>query len=83
MANEWLTHVKEVMKSSPELAFKDVLKKAKKTWKKNGDTASKGKTKAKAKTKAKTKSKSKSNSKTRKNRPKRYPRVVGGKKKYS
>lgn len=76
MANEWLTHVKEVMKSSPELAFKDVLKKAKKTWKKNGDTASKGKTKAKAKTK----SKSKSKSKTRKNRPKRYPRVVGGKK---
>ena len=77
MANEWLTHVKEVMKSSPELAFKDVLKKAKKTWKKNGDTASKGKTKAKAKTK----SKSKSKSKTRKNRPKRYPpKVVGGKK---
>ncbi len=79
MANEWLTHVKEVMKSSPELAFKDVLKKAKKSWKKNGDTASKGKTKAKAKTK----SKSKSKSKTRKNRPKRYPRVVGGKKELS
>lgn len=77
MANEWLTHVKEVMKSSPELAFKDVLKKAKKTWKKKGDSApSKGKTKAKAKTK----SKSKSKSKTRKNRPKRYPKVVGGKK---
>ena len=32
--NPWLTHVKKVKKENPELKFKDVLKKAKKSYKK-------------------------------------------------
>ena len=34
MANPWMTHVKATMKANPKLKFKDVLKKAKKTYKK-------------------------------------------------
>lgn len=42
MANKWLAHVKETSKRNPGLAFKDVLKMAKKTYKKSAvDTASK------------------------------------------
>lgn len=32
--NPWLVHVKATMKSNPKLKFKDVLKEAKKTFKK-------------------------------------------------
>lgn len=42
MANKWLAHVKETSKRNPGVAFKDVLKMAKKTYKKSAvDTASK------------------------------------------
>ena len=34
MANPWLAHVKKTMKNFPKLQFKQVLKQAKKTWKK-------------------------------------------------
>ena len=34
MGNPWLDHVKVVMKNNPKLSFKQVLKKAKKTYKK-------------------------------------------------
>tara|TARA_B100000524_G_C23424512_1_gene289178 strand:+ start:181 stop:366 length:186 start_codon:yes stop_codon:yes gene_type:complete len=34
MANAWLTHVKATMKKYPGKAFKEVLKHAKKTYKK-------------------------------------------------
>jgi hypothetical protein len=30
--NKWLEHVKKVRKANPKLAFKDVLKKAKKSY---------------------------------------------------
>ena len=33
-ANPWLAHVKKVKTKNPNMAFKDVLKKASKTWKK-------------------------------------------------
>lgn len=33
MTNPWLEHVKKVKKENPKLAFKEVLKKAKKTYK--------------------------------------------------
>ena len=32
--NPWLIHVKDTMKKNPKLKFKDVLKEAKKTFKK-------------------------------------------------
>jgi hypothetical protein len=32
--NPWLIHVKKVKKENPKMAFKDVLKEAKKSWKK-------------------------------------------------
>jgi len=32
--NPWLTHVKKVKKKNPEMKFKDVLKEAKKSYKK-------------------------------------------------
>jgi hypothetical protein len=32
--NPWLDHVKSTMKKNPKLKFKDVLKEAKKTYKK-------------------------------------------------
>ena len=32
--NPWLTHVKKTKKENPDLIFKDVLKKAKKSYKK-------------------------------------------------
>ena len=32
--NPWLSHVKQVKKENPKLGFKDVLKKAKTTYKK-------------------------------------------------
>ena len=32
--NPWLTHVKKTMKANPKMDFKDVLKKAKSTYKK-------------------------------------------------
>jgi hypothetical protein len=34
MGNPWLVHVKKTMKNFPKLQFKQVLKQAKKTWKK-------------------------------------------------
>jgi hypothetical protein len=34
MTNEWIKHVKEVKKENPKLQLKDVLKKAKETYKK-------------------------------------------------
>jgi hypothetical protein len=34
--NPWLTHVKKTMKENPKMEFKDVLKLAKKTYKKVG-----------------------------------------------
>ena len=34
MANKWLEHVKKIKKENPKLIFKDVLKEAKKTYKK-------------------------------------------------
>lgn len=50
MANAWLAHVKSTMKSHKGMKFKDVLKLAKKTYKKSGTgkkmakkTAKKGK----------------------------------------
>ncbi len=49
MANAWLVHVKSTMKSHKGMKFKDVLKLAKKTYKKSGTkkmakkTAKKGK----------------------------------------
>ncbi len=46
MANQWLAHVKDVMKKNKGMKFKDVLKKAKSTYKKGkGNVASKPKTK--------------------------------------
>lgn len=36
MANAWLAHVKSTMKSHKGMKFKDVLKLAKKTYKKSG-----------------------------------------------
>lgn len=44
MANAWLVHVKATMKKNPGLKFKEVLKKAKQTYKKSSSkstTASK------------------------------------------
>ena len=35
MGNKWLGHVKSVMKANPGKAFKDILKIAKKTYKKS------------------------------------------------
>tara|TARA_R100001530_G_scaffold122253_1_gene89826 strand:- start:260 stop:373 length:114 start_codon:yes stop_codon:yes gene_type:complete len=32
--NPWLDHVKDTKKKNPKMAFKDVLKKASKSWKK-------------------------------------------------
>lgn len=32
--NPWLSHVKKTMKNFPKLKFKQILKQAKKTWKK-------------------------------------------------
>jgi hypothetical protein len=34
MANKWLIHVKKVRKANPKLSFSEVLKKAKKSYKK-------------------------------------------------
>ena len=34
--NPWLTHVKKTMKENPKMEFKDILKLAKKTYKKVG-----------------------------------------------
>jgi len=34
MANKWIEHVKKVKKENPKLALKDVLKKAKGSYKK-------------------------------------------------
>lgn len=34
MGNKWLEHVKKVKSKNPKLAFKDVLKKAKESYKK-------------------------------------------------
>ena len=36
MANAWLAHVKDTMKKHKGMQFKDVLKAAKKTYKKKG-----------------------------------------------
>ena len=41
MANAWLAHVKVTMKKHPGKAFKQVLKEAKKTYKKGGNTGKK------------------------------------------
>lgn len=35
MANAWLVHVKATMKKNPGMKFKEVLKKAKQTYKKS------------------------------------------------
>ena len=41
MANAWLAHVKSTMKAHKGMKFKDVLKLAKKTYKKSGTAAKK------------------------------------------
>lgn len=40
MANAWLTHVKSTMKKYPKMKFKEVLKKAKHTYKKSASSSS-------------------------------------------
>lgn len=45
MAGTWLDHVKQTMKVNPGVAFKDVLKIAKKTWSKAGTEVKKTKSK--------------------------------------
>jgi len=39
MANAWLTHVKSTMKKYPKMKFKEVLKKAKHTYKKSASSS--------------------------------------------
>ena len=65
MANAWLAHVKSTMKSHKGMKFKDVLKHAKKTYKKS-------------KSNSKSMSKSKSKSKSKKSRGNMRKRQRGG-----
>ena len=51
MANAWLVHVKATMKKNPGMKFKDVLKKAKQTYKKSGSTPASKKTRKNKKSK--------------------------------
>ena len=48
MANRWLEHVKEFRKKNPNLSYKEVLKRAKKDYKKEDSKKPKAKSKAKA-----------------------------------
>ena len=51
MANAWLAHVKSTMKSHKGMKFKDVLKHAKKTYKKSGKSMAKSRSKPKSRSK--------------------------------
>lgn len=86
MANAWLAHVKATMKQHKGMKFKEVLKMAKKTYKKTPKsaatpTASKSKKRRrsrKRKSKSKKKSKRKSKSKGRKTKKRRRRRKKKG-----
>jgi len=47
MANAWLIHVKSTMKQNPKMKFKEVLKKAKHTYKRSPSSSASSKKRGK------------------------------------
>mgnify|MGYP001475604899 CR=1 FL=1 len=85
MVNAWLSHVKSTMKLHPGKKFKDVLKAAKKTYKKSKKAVvsavskkRKRRRRRKSKRKSKSRRKSKGKRKTKKKRRRRRRRKRGG-----